>query len=223
MAANFDLTAYLNQGAERLVHDILKATLRNPKETAFLRRYHAAQPDMEKRRTALEAEGRHIPMFLIASITNACNLFCKGCYARASGQCGQTCAEPLLDVKQWGDIFSQAEQAGIPFILLAGGEPMMRPDVLRAAAEKKSILFPIFTNGTLIEGPLLTLLDQHRNLVPVISLEGGEAATDRRRGNGTYRRAQAALHSLFEKRLLFGVSLTVTTENQPEVMSVDFI
>lgn len=223
MAANFDLTAYLNQGADQLVQDILKATLRNPKETVFLHRYHAAQRGMEKRRMALEAEGRHIPMFLIASITNACNLFCKGCYARASGQCGQTCTKPLLDEKQWGDIFSQAEEAGIPFILLAGGEPMMRPDVLRVAAEKKSILFPVFTNGTLIDGPLLRLLDQHRNLVPIVSLEGSEAATDRRRGDGTYRRAQAALHSLSEKKLLFGVSLTVTTENRPEVMSDDFI
>ena len=103
MAANFDLTAYLNQGADQLVQDILKTTLRNPKETVFLHRYHAAQRGMEKHRMALEAEGRHIPMFLIASITNACNLFCKGCYARACGQCGQTCTEPLLDEKHWGE------------------------------------------------------------------------------------------------------------------------
>ncbi|MCE5343372.1 MAG: radical SAM protein [Eubacteriales bacterium] len=223
MTAVFDLTAYLNQGTEQLVQDILKATLRNPKEAAFLRRYHAAQRGTEKRRTALEAEGQHIPMFLIASITNACNLFCKGCYARANGQCGQTSTEPLLDAKQWDGIFSQAEEAGIPFILLAGGEPMMRPDVLRAAAEHKSILFPIFTNGTLIDKSLLALLDQHRNLVPVVSLEGGESATDRRRGDGAYRHAQAALHNLSDNKLLFGVSLTVTTENRPEVMSADFM
>lgn len=223
MAADFELTTYLNQGADQLVQDILKATLRNPKEVAFLRKYHAAQLSMEKRRTALEADGQHIPMFLIASITNACNLFCKGCYARANGQCGQTSTDPLLDAKQWDDIFNQAEEAGIPFVLLAGGEPMMQPDVLHAAAEHESILFPIFTNGTLIDGSLLILLDQHRNLVPVVSLEGRESATDRRRGDGAYRRAQTALHALCDKKLLFGVSLTVTTENRPEVMSADFI
>ena len=223
MADDFNLTTYLNQGAEQLVQDILKATLRNPKETAFLRRYHAAQLITEKRRSLLELEGNHIPMFLIASITNACNLFCKGCYARANGQCGQTGTEPLLNAKQWGDIFDQAEEAGIPFVLLAGGEPMMRPDVLRVAAEHKGILFPIFTNGTLIDEALLALLDQHRNLVPVVSLEGGEPATDKRRGDGAYRLVQTALHNLSDKNLLFGVSLTVTTENRPEVMSADFI
>ncbi len=223
MAANFDLTLYLNQGAEQLVREIMKATLRNPKEAAFLRRYHAAQRGTEKRRAALDAEGLHIPMFLIASITNACNLFCKGCYARANGQCGQISTSPLLDAKQWDDIFIQAEEAGIPFVLLAGGEPMMRPDVLHAAAAHDSILFPIFTNGTLIDGEMLALLDRHRNLVPVVSLEGGEAATDDRRGEGAYRRAQAALHHLSERKLLFGVSLTVTTENPAEVMSADFM
>lgn len=223
MAENFDLTAYLNQGAERLVRDILNATLHNPRETAFLSRFQAAQRGMEKRRGALEAEGRHIPMFLIASIANTCNLYCAGCYARANGRCGQAGAQPLLDAKQWGDIFSQAEEAGIPFILLAGGEPTMRPDVLKKAAEKKGILFPVFTNGTLIDGPLLALLSKNRNLVPVVSLEGEEASTDRRRGEGAYRRAQKAIQSLSGKKLLFGISLTVTTENRAEVMSEDYI
>jgi len=223
MFNDFDLTAYLNQGAERLVQNILKTTLHNPKETAFLGRYHAAQRGMEKRRAALEAQGLHIPMFLIASIANTCNLFCKGCYARANGRCGKKGDVPLLDASQWEDIFTQAQEAGIPFILLAGGEPMMRPDVLRAAAKKRNILFPVFTNGTLIDGPLLTLLDRHRNLVPVVSMEGGEAATDRRRGEGSFLKIQAALQNLSDKKLLFGVSLTITTENRAEAMSEDFI
>ena len=223
MTASFDLTTYMNQGAEQLVADILKATLRNPREAAFLHRFSTAQRDMDKRRAALEAKGQHIPMFLIASITNACNLFCKGCYARANGQCGQSSVEPLLTGVQWADIFDQAEEAGIPFVLLAGGEPMMRPDVLHAAAVHEGILFPIFTNGTLIDGELLTLLDRRRNLVPVVSLEGGEVSTDQRRGEGTYRSVQAALCHMAKQKLLFGVSLTVTTVNQPEVMSVEFI
>lgn len=223
MAIDFDLTAYLNQGAEQLVKNVLRATLRNPKEAAFLRRYHGAQRAMERRRAELEATGLHIPMFLIASITNACNLFCKGCYARANGQCGASRAQPPLEADKWDDIFDQAEAAGIPFILLAGGEPMMRRDVLEKAAAYESILFPIFTNGTLVDKPLLSLLNQHRNLVPVVSLEGGEAATDGRRGAGTYQQVQTALHDLAAEKLLFGVSLTVTTENRREVMAPAFM
>ena len=219
----FDLVTYLNQGAEQLILDILKATLRNPREALFIRRYYNAQKEMERRRAALEAEGTHIPMFLIASITDACNLHCKGCYARANGQCGAASVKPLLSADQWDSLFTQAADAGIAFVLLAGGEPMMRTDVLQAAAAHGDIIFPIFTNGTLIDTPLLGLFDRHRNLVPIVSLEGGEAATDGRRGAGAYAHVQEALAKLEQNRLLFGVSLTVTTENRAEVMSPAFM
>ncbi|KAA6315182.1 hypothetical protein EZS27_034321, partial [termite gut metagenome] len=37
---------------------------------------------------------------------------------------------------------------GISFILLAGGEPLLRKDVLVAASKIKEVAFPVFTNGT---------------------------------------------------------------------------
>jgi MoaA/NifB/PqqE/SkfB family radical SAM enzyme len=223
MAAEFDLAAYLNQGAEQLFRDVLKATLRNPKESLFLHRYYKNHLALEARRAALEAGGRHIPTFLIASITNACNLYCKGCYARTNGQCDSNNLKPLLSAEQWSDIFGQASDAGIPFILLAGGEPMLRPDVLQAAAAHDEIIFPIFTNGTLIDAPLVKMFDKHRNLVPIVSLEGGELSTDLRRGTGAFQAVENALSGMEKARLLLGVSLTVTTENRAELMSQTFI
>lgn len=227
METAFDLTDYLNRGAKELVRDILRATLQNPRETAFLRRYRNRQKAMEARRAAQEAQGRHIPMFLIASITNACNLHCKGCYARANGQCGDACGdaggEAPLTAQEWGGVFGQAEALGIPFILLAGGEPMLRPEVLQQAAQRQGMLYPIFTNGTLLGGELLTLLDAHRNLVPVVSLEGGQATTDARRGEGAFSGVQAALGALAARKLLFGVSITLTTQNRAEAMSPAFL
>lgn len=223
MESYHDLTEYLNKGAEKLIADILRATLRNPKETVFLRKYYKQQTVMEKRRLEHEAQGRHIPMFLISSITSACNLACKGCYARANGLCGEQSKEKLLTAEQWDGVFSQAEEAGISFMLLAGGEPLLRLDVLHRAADHEGILFPIFTNGTMLDKGAIKLLDSHRNLVPVISLEGGEAATDARRGEGTFKLTQSALNDLHDKKLLFGVSLTVTTENMVEVTSPGFL
>lgn len=218
-----DLNTYLNKGAEKLVADILRATLRNPRETAFLQRFHRRQKQMEERRQRHEAQGVHIPMFLIASITGACNLSCKGCYARANGLCGDRAGEGQLSTERWGELFGQAEDAGISFMLLAGGEPFLRPEVLYKAAEHEGIVFPIFTNGTMLDGQMLRLLNEHRNLVPVISAEGGEASTDERRGEGTYRHIQNTMDALMERKLLFGVSLTVTTENLAEITSRDFL
>ena len=223
MESNRDLEAYLNQGAEKLIGDILRATLRNPKETAFLRKFHKQQKYMEKRRAEIASKGHPIPMFLIASITGSCNLTCKGCYARANGLCGEKSKEAPLTALQWENVFHQAEEAGISFILLAGGEPFLRRDVLRMAAAHEGILFPVFTNGTMMDKEAFDLMDKHRNIAPVISLEGGEAATDDRRGEGTYQLISKVMDDLAAKRILFGVSLTITTENMVEVTSPSFL
>ena len=65
-----DLTQYMSGAIEQLVSDALKASLRNPRESAFLLRFMQAQKSAAKLRTAAEENGRHIPPFLIASITN---------------------------------------------------------------------------------------------------------------------------------------------------------
>jgi molybdenum cofactor biosynthesis enzyme MoaA len=47
---------------------------------------------------------------------------------------GPAGAEPL-SVSEWERIFLQAKELGISFILLAGGEPLLRKDLIKAAAK----------------------------------------------------------------------------------------
>ena len=54
--------------------------------------------------------------------------------------------------------------------------------MLDAAAEHPGILFPIFTNGTVLNDRYLSLFDRHRNLIPIFSIEGGEPTTRTRIG-----------------------------------------
>ena len=85
---------------------------------------------------------------------------------------------------EWQAIFDEAEELGISFILVAGGEPMLRRGVIEAAGKKQSILFPIFTNGTYLDENYLKLFGKCRNLIPVMSIEGSRELTDERRGKG---------------------------------------
>ncbi|MEZ4510107.1 MAG: radical SAM protein [Eubacteriales bacterium] len=134
--------------------------MRNPKETAFLLSYALASKRAASARGRHAAAGGHIPAFLIASITNRCNLHCAGCYARANNLCDDQASEELLTDEQWERIFTQAGEIGVSFILLAGGEPMLRRGVLACAATHRDILFPVFTNGTLMSDAMLDLLDK---------------------------------------------------------------
>ena len=108
-------------------------------------------------------------------------------------------------------------------ILLAGGEPFMRPDVIAAAAKRPEILFPTFTNGTLLHEQNYSTLHTYRNLVPMLSVEGNEAMTDTRRGSGVYASLTAAMRELDSRGILFGASITVTSENLEHVTDEAFV
>ena len=100
---------------------------------------------------------------------------------------------------------------------------MLRRDIIEAAGKKPNILFPIFTNGTFMDGRYFDLFDKCRNLVPVMSIEGERDMTDARRGKGVYDRLIANMDELNRRGLIFGASVTVTTENIREVSSESFL
>lgn len=223
MEKEFDIQSYMTAGVERIVADSIKATLKNPKESAFMVKFAAASKKASKIRAKLEEEGTHVPPFLIASITSSCNLHCAGCYSRSNHA---TCdSEPVkqLTNDDWLHIFEEADELGISFILLAGGEPMIRRDIITEAAKRSNIMFPIFTNGTFMDDKYLDLFDDHRNLIPVMSIEGNKEVTDHRRGDGVYDKLIHNMDELQKRGIIFGASVTVTTENIEEISSPEFL
>lgn len=223
MKNGIDLEEYMSGAIERIISQAIKASLKNPREMAFILRFLADSRRAKEKRDCYEKQGKHIPPFLIASIASSCNLHCKGCYARENKACGEAVQQGLLSDEKWKNIFLQAQAAGISFILLAGGEPFTRNDVIKKAAEQKSIIFPIFTNGTMFNEEYIDLFDKNRNLIPVLSLEGGPAETNARRGEGVYGKVVCAMEKLKQKEIFFGVSITVTTENIETVTSQGFV
>jgi MoaA/NifB/PqqE/SkfB family radical SAM enzyme len=223
MDKSFDIQEYMTKGVERVVADAIRATLHNPKESMFMAQFALASKAASKKRNASKASGENIPPFLIASITSSCNLHCAGCYSRCNEATTDTEPVAQLSGDEWNDIFNQADDLGVSFILLAGGEPLLRRDVIEHASKHTNILFPIFTNGTYMADKYFDLFDKHRNLIPVMSIEGDENATDTRRGPGVYNKLISNMDELKERGIIFGASVTVTKDNIKEVSSDSFI
>ena len=223
MSKEFDLQDYLSAGVERIVKEAVKATLTNRRETAFMGRFALTSARATRTRKAHEQEGLHVPPFLIASITSSCNLHCAGCYSRANNATVDCQPVKQLTGEEWLRIFREADELGISFILLAGGEPMLRRDIIEAAGKMQNILFPIFTNGTYIDEKYFNLFDSSRNLIPVVSIEGGREETDSRRGEGIYDKLIANMDAFQARGLIYGASVTVTKENIEKVTSEEFI
>jgi radical SAM protein with 4Fe4S-binding SPASM domain len=88
------------------------------------------------------------PLMVVWNITRACNLRCRHCYEDASGAPREnelTLEEKIGVVDQMGD-------AGVPFLAIAGGEPLVLrhlPEVL-SHATRRGIHLTLATNGTLL-------------------------------------------------------------------------
>lgn len=223
MQKNFDLQQYLANGAENIIKDAISATFKNPKETLFLAKFARSSAKATKIRNEYDKKGINIPIFLIASITSNCNLHCAGCYSRANSICSDETPQDQLTGEEWEDIFSQSRDLGINFIVLAGGEPMLREDVILKASKFPEILFPIFTNGTMMNEDYFKLINKNRNLVPVFSIEGDEEITDSRRGDGVYNKLIDSMNTMRDNNLIFGASITVTKDNLDYALSDEFI
>lgn len=216
----------MREAIRRIMEKAYRNVLGNPLEAKTIWRLQQTFLKSEKRRRQVQKkEGVDVPPFLICSIATTCNLHCKGCYARANGIASDNpgSQKPSLSPEQWKNIFEEASSLGIDFALLAGGEPMIRRDILERVAEVEDMIFPIFTNGTLIGPSYINFLKQHLNMIPVISIEGLEQTTDERRGKGMYQRAMKSAEMLHAEDLFFGTSITVTTENFGLVTSDDFV
>ena len=220
------LAEYMSGSIRNIMTKAYKNVLSNPREAKFAYKMQRLFEKSEKLRSKMaETEGLDVPPFLISSISTTCNLHCKGCYARSNGiaEDAEADRKQTLTPQQWRDIFTEAASMGINFSLLAGGEPMMRRDILEQVAEVKDMIFPIFTNGTLIGPTYMEFLRKHLNMVPIISIEGTAMGTDERRGRGVFNRAMQSMQLLKQEDLFFGTSITVTTENLPLVTSREFI
>lgn len=219
----FQLGAYLTNGVEKIVKGAVRATLTDLKESVFMAKYALASKEASRKRAKAEQNGENIPPFLIASITSSCNLHCAGCYSRQNHACTDGAPVNQLTADDWKSIFSEATDLGIGFILLAGGEPLLRKDVIEAAGEYSDILFPVFTNGTLMGDEYIKLFDKNRNLVPILSIEGKQEKTDERRGGGVYANLKNVMERIWKSHLIFGASVTATCANLQEITSAEFL
>ncbi|MBR1627140.1 MAG: radical SAM protein, partial [Bacteroidales bacterium] len=99
----------------------------------------------------------------------------------------------------------------------------IRKEILQAASETKDIIFPVFTNGILISEEYADFFKDNLNVIPVLSIEGNQANTDLRRGNGVYDKIISAMQRLKDRKTFFGASITVTTENFDDVTDKEFL
>lgn len=99
-----------------------------------------------------KATALNLPIGGTMELLPLCNMDCKMCYVRMS-KAEMDRQGRLLTCGEWLDIARKAKEAGVLFLLLTGGEPLMYPDFRRLYTEltEMGFIITINTNGTLID------------------------------------------------------------------------
>lgn len=158
------------------------------------------------------------PCVMVISPTMRCNLTCGGCYSANYDR------EDAISTERFDRLLTECEELGIYFVVVSGGEPYLRRDLLDMFEKHSGIQFLTYTNGTVIHNKhLAPRLAELGNVIPCISVEGFASETDARRGKGVQEMVERVMDELREAGVMFGFSATPMRHNNEVVVSDEFI
>ncbi len=153
-------------------------------------------------------------------VTTGCNLRCLHC--RRTEALYKPSPEELTGDEARGLVDDLAAM-GKPVLILSGGEPLFRKDILGIAAHARDRGLPlgIATNGTLVNADKARAIVQAGIRYASISLDGSIPTThDALRGKGNYSRALRGFFALRDAGIKVQINFTVTRRNVGEVEEV---
>ena len=117
---------------------------------------------------------------VVWNVTKACNLRCVHCYACAT----PGPAEGELATEEGFAVLDDLRRFNVPAVLFSGGEPLVRPDILKLIAYAQSIglVCTLSTNGILIDDPMADKLAKLGLRYAGISVDGSSGRHDKLRG-----------------------------------------
>jgi radical SAM protein with 4Fe4S-binding SPASM domain len=167
---------------------------------------------------------QRVPLSGSIDLTHRCNLRCVHCYlgdkesVRGNGK-------QELDTDQWISIIDQITDAGCLYLLVTGGEPLLRKDFseIYCHAKTSGLLVTVFTNGTMLTEAVLELFQDLPPRAVEISLYGATAPTyEKVTGvKGSYERCIKGIQSLLNHRINLKLKTILMTLNRHEFYDIE--
>lgn len=157
------------------------------------------------------------PAFLMISVTEKCNLACKGCWVSQGGH-------RQLSMKQLDGIINEGKKQGSYFYGILGGEPLLYKGLLDVMEKHSDCYFQLFTNGTLMTEDIAMRLKKMGNVTPLISIEGLEEESDnRRQRNEVFIRTLSGVRACRKAGLIFGAACSICMSNYDDLVNREYI
>jgi radical SAM protein with 4Fe4S-binding SPASM domain len=167
--------------------------------------------------------GKRVPLAGTIELTRRCNNRCRHCYNNLPANDSKALASELStdEIKR---ILGETAEAGCVWLLLTGGEILLRPDFLDLYnyARRSGLLVTLFTNGTLVTPRLADALAQSRPFSIEITLYGCIAETYERVSGvpGSFRRCMEGIRLLMNHALPLKLKSTLCALNAHEIWNI---
>lgn len=180
----------------------------------------SAIPEITIGQFARQLHGRRIPFEATLETTFRCNLRCAHCYVnQAVGDFDEAARE--LKTERLLSLIDEIADRGTLFLLLTGGEVLVRPDFEQVYlhALSRGLLVFVYTNGTLITEKVADLFAEHRPHLVEITLYGmsREIYEKVTQIPGSYDKCLAGIRRLAERKVPFKLKTMALTWNYHEV------
>ena len=156
---------------------------------------------------------------VVWNTSRRCNLHCVHCYTESKDKIYPN----ELSHEEGVALIDQLADFGVPVMMLSGGEPLYRPDVLELAsyAAGKGLRVVLSTNGSLINSEMAQEIKQAKVSYVGISLDGIGPVHDRFRGvKGTYQRSLEGIRHCQEAGVKVGLRFTITRYNYHQIEDI---
>jgi radical SAM protein with 4Fe4S-binding SPASM domain len=165
-----------------------------------------------------------IPLSGSIDLTHRCNLRCIHCYLDPQGKKKHSIQEEM-DTEQVMRVLDEITAAGCLYLLITGGEPLLRRDFqpIYRRAKENGLLVTIFTNGTLVSNEIVELFADLPPKAIEISLYGASAETYEgiTAVKGSYEKCMAGIHRLLDQGLNLRLKTILMTVNQHEFYEME--
>lgn len=168
----------------------------------------------------MNAHSLSAPLFVSWQLTRDCDLCCLHCCTESAP------GKPLPDELGRDEALRLAHEivaAGVPYVMLCGGEPLVVPHFLEVARilGEAGVKLKIETNGQRLDAPVVDTLARLPVRSIQVSLDGdSQAVYGRQRAGGLLAKAHAACRAIRDAGLPLEITFAPTRINIHEAQAV---
>ena len=168
-----------------------------------------------------KASRLRIPLSGTFELSPVCNFSCRMCYVRKTQKEVKESPRKILSLQDWRRIACEAKEAGVLYLLLTGGEPLLWPDFWTLYDEliDMGFLLSVNTNASLIDERAIAHFKKKPPQRINITLYGASDETYKRLCGafGVFAKVDQAVRGLVETGIPVKINCSLTPDNAADL------